>query len=136
MSNEEIQRNLMWKYALSRKLRKRINAIAILKLALKLDAKYHEWEHSCGTRYANGCPFYCRVHSEDEDKGNVRYCKNHLCLAPNNDSYWREMNKSIRFISPRYGDKVIGCYISIFIQRGFENYSRLRKWVRRVKRSH
>jgi len=117
----------MWRYALTKKLRKRINKVATLKLCLKLDENtWSEGIHThCGTNLYVDCPF----HVPSKNPQTLGYC-----LAPNVDSYWHEeMKRQREFISPRYGDKVVGCYLQVFAKKGYENYLRIQAWKRRSK---
>ena len=127
----------MWRYAVTKKLRKRINRAAILKLSFKLDGT-QDWKNDCGMQdeFRFECPFYCRVNGKSTDEGNVQYADNHRCLAPNNDKLWHEaMKQAKQFVSPRYEKQnmVVGCYLLIFAERGLENYKRLQRWSARFR---
>ena len=119
-----------WRYNITRKLRKRINKVATLRLCLKIDKESEEkLVHSfCGTRPLNeDCPFYVSTNQID---------KCGFCLAPNNDKLWHEAKKQAKqFVSPRYEKQsmVVGCYLLIFAIRGLENYKRLQSWSARFR---
>jgi len=118
----------MWRYAITRKLRKRINRVATLRMCLKIDKESEEElvDSYCGTRPLNeDCPFHVSTNQQD---------KCGFCLAPNRDKLWHEAKKEAKhFISPRYEKQsmVVGCYISIFCERGYVVYNRILKWRRR-----
>lgn len=129
----------MWRYATTKKLRKRINKASVLKLSFKLDGT-QEWKSCCGMKdeFRSQCPFYCRVNGKSLDVGNVQYMDNHRCLAPNNDKSWFAAKKEGKsFISPSYEKKgymVVGCYIAIFCELGLATYNRLKPWRRKYER--
>lgn len=117
-----------WRYAITKKLRERINKAAIRMLALKIDEETaDQWENSmCGTSPLNeDCPFFAST-------------KIGHCLAPDFAKEWHQaMKKGKQFISPTYEHKnymVYGCYISIFAEIGYQNYQRLKCWDVRFRK--
>jgi len=122
----------MWRFAITKKLRKRINKAATKVMCLKIDPESEGKlvDGYCGTRVLQeDCPFYLKPLKVD---------KCGICLAPNNDKLWHEAKKQQKqFISPTYEKKnymVIGCYLLVFCQRGYENYHRILRWRDRVER--
>lgn len=112
-----------WKYALNKKLKKRLREVALLKLCLKIDKLGRRQYAICGTVHESAdCPF-------------LFYDEEHpLCLAPRFAPEWYEAQKG--YVSPLSIEKmVIGCYILPFCRRGYENYQRLRIWFRRSKKN-
>jgi len=123
----------MWRYAITRKLRKRINKAATRMLALKIDEETaDQWENSmCGTSPLNeDCPFFVSTRLPD---------RNGHCLAPDFAKEWHQaMKDGKQFISPTYEHRnymVCGCYISIFCELGLSNYNRILRWRKRFARS-
>ena len=122
-----------WRYAVTKKLRKRINKAATKLMCLKIDPESEEElaNHYCGTKVLQeDCPFFCNSNRPD-------HCG--VCLAPNNDKLWHETKKEQKqFISPTYekrNNMVVGCYISIFCQRGYAAYNRLLRWRHKYERT-
>ena len=122
----------MWRYAITKKLRKRINKAATKVMCLKIDPESENEliDSYCGTRVIQeDCPFY--FHSTRPNKAGV-------CLAPNNDKLWHEVKKQQKqWISPTYEKRnhmVVGCYLLVFCERGYENYHHILRWRDRVER--
>jgi len=120
----------MWRYAITRKLRKRINKVATRMLALKIDEETaDQWENSmCGTSPLNeDCPFFVSTRLPDRDGH---------CLAPDFAKEWHEEYEGKKFISPTYKNanyRVVGCYILPFCEHGYTTYLRLLSWRHRIE---
>lgn len=129
-----IDKNLigMWRYALTRKLRKRINKAATLRMCLKIDKESEGKlvDTYCGTlNLDEDCPFFVRP---------TERLRAGCCLAPNNDILWHNaMKQGKSFISPSYEKKnhmVVGCYIKIFCELGYAAYNRILRWRYKYER--
>jgi len=121
----------MWRYALTKKLKKRIRKVASLRMCLKIDPECEQGfvNSYCGTSNVNeDCPFFLkRLKPETCD----------ICLAPTNDPLWfEEKKRQGSFISSRYEKthQVIGCYILVFCERGHAAYNRILSWQYKVAR--
>jgi len=119
-----------WRYALTKKLKKRIRKVASLRMCLKIDPECEQGliNSYCGTSNVNeDCPFFLkRLKPETCD----------ICLAPTNDPLWfEEKKRQGSFISSRYEKthQVVGCYLIIFSEIGYENYKRLKRWEARLR---
>lgn len=120
----------MWRYAITKKLRKRINKAMTKLMCIKIDEESADaLTHSmCGTHVLHDdCPFFAATHKSD-------HCG--YCLAPDNDKMWHDTKKQEKqFISPVYEKRnymVVGCYIAIFCERGYATYNRLLRWRKRL----
>lgn len=123
----------MWRWVKSKKLRKKINRAATLKMCLKIDRESEEnlVKSYCGTPPLNeDCPFFVSP---------IKTQRMGCCLAPNNDPLWHQANKELKsFISPTYerqNHMVVGCYIKIFNELGYANYNRVLRWKYRYEHS-
>jgi len=99
----------MWRFAITEKLRKRINKAATKLMCLKIDPKSEEefTKTYCGTSPLNeDCPFFVSTRLPD---------RNEHCLAS-------DFAKC-------------GCYISTFCELGLSNYNRILRWRKRFARS-
>jgi len=119
----------MWRYAFTKKLRKRINKAATLRMCLKIDRDSQEKlvDNYCGTHPLDeDCPFH--VNAIEPNKCGI-------CLAPSNDTLWHQaMKQGKSFISPSYEKRnhmVVGCYLLIFCELGYANYNRVLRWRKR-----
>lgn len=125
----------MWRYFPSKKLRRRVNQTAIIKLALKLNREM-KWSSCCGMcrdDFNLSCPFYCKTST---DKGNPLSMENHLCLAPEISKDWYDIDGGKNWMAPQFREKykVIGCYLVNYCVRGYENYARLKAWNHRARK--
>jgi hypothetical protein len=120
----------MWKYFPSKKLLKKINGIATLKLVMKLDDR-EIGKSCCGMldSFRSKCPFHCKI-SNDPMNTNA---SNHQCLAPEHDTEWYSIADGRKWIPPIYRTehKVLGCYIIGYCDRGLENFRRIKAWKHR-----
>ena len=123
----------MWRYAITKKLRKRINKAATKIMCAKIDPQnMEELSHRyCGTHVIQeDCPFFLKP---------IETNRSGICLAPDYDQEWHKvMKKQKQFISPIYekrNNMVVGCYIAIFCERGYAAYNRLLRWKYKYERT-
>jgi hypothetical protein len=120
MPNEELKG--MWRYAMSKNLRKKINRIAMTKMCLKIDPLTAQMTSGCGVDHIrDDCPFCVR---------NLALSSAHLpdCLAPELDNEFVTMKRAEGIYRPK---GVIGCYLLPYCRLGYHRYQNIKAWVRR-----